>query len=122
VDRSLRQAALVVVRDQRHERSKTGRRLAAPAWRMRDRADVYPRLAVDLRSPFDNDRAERPIRIVKVRQKVSGCVRILDGVRQFMLIGSFRATVTADGSQLIPACYCRHLNGYRNSCQAARLA
>ncbi len=77
-----RQAALVAIKDLQHEKSKSGRKLAALARRMRDRIDDYLRFTVDLRSPFDNNRAEQQIRMVKIRQKVSGCLRTLDGFAQ----------------------------------------
>jgi transposase len=70
-----RQAALVAVKDHQNEESKTSRKLTALARRMRDRSDDYLRFAVDLRSPFDNNTAEQQIRMVKIRQKVSGCLR-----------------------------------------------
>ncbi|MDM4719152.1 IS66 family transposase [Micromonospora sp. WMMA1363] len=92
-----RQAALVAVKDHHHETSKTGRKLAALARRMRDRIDDYLRFSVDLRSPFDSNRAEQQIRMVKIRQKVSGSLRTLDGAQQFALIRSYLATATAHG-------------------------
>ena len=53
-----RQAALVAIKERQHETSKTGRKLAALARRMRDRHGDYLRFATDLRSPFDNNRVE----------------------------------------------------------------
>jgi transposase len=98
-----RQAALVAIKDLQHEKSKTGRKLAALARRMRDRIDDYLRFATDLRSPFDNNRAEQQIRMVKIRQKVSGCLRTLDGAQQFTLIRSYLATATAQGRNALQA-------------------
>lgn len=98
-----RQAALVAIKDLQHEKSKAGRKLAALARRMRDRIDDYLRFSVDLRSPFDNNRAEQQIRMVKIRQKVSGCLRTLDGAQQFTLIRSYLATATAHGHNALQA-------------------
>lgn len=98
-----RQAALVAIKDLQHETSKTGRKLAALARRMHDRIDDYLRFAFDLRSPFDNNRAEQQIRTVKIRQKVSGCLRTLDGAQQFTLIRSYLATATAHGHNALQA-------------------
>lgn len=98
-----RQAALVAIKDLQHEKSKTARKLAALARRMRDRIDDYLRFATDLRSPFDNNRAEQQIRMVKIRQKVSGCLRTLDGAQQFTLIRSYLATATAQGRNALQA-------------------
>lgn len=98
-----RQAALVAVKDHHHETSKTGRKLAALARRMRDRIDDYLRFTIDLRSPFDNNTAEQQIRMVKIRQKVSGSLRTLDGAQQFALIRSYLATATAHGRNIMNA-------------------
>ncbi|MFY1688430.1 IS66 family transposase [Plantactinospora sp. WMMB782] len=96
-----RQAALVAVKDHGQQTSKTGRKLTALGRRMRDRIDDYLRFAVDLRSPFDNNTAERQIRMVKIRQKVSGSLRTLDGAQQFALIRSYLATATAHGRNIM---------------------
>ncbi|RFS40475.1 IS66 family transposase [Micromonospora craniellae] len=98
-----RQAALAAVKDHQHEKSKTGRKLTALGRRMRDRIDDYLRFAVDLRSPFDNNTAEQQIRMVKIRQKVSGSLRTLDGAQQFALIRSYLATATAHGRNIMSA-------------------
>lgn len=98
-----RQAALVAVKDHQAGPSKTARKLAALGRRMRDRIDDYLRFAVDLRSPFDNNAAEQQIRMVKIRQKVSGCLRTLDGAQQFALIRAYLATATAHGHNIMDA-------------------
>lgn len=95
-----RQAALVAVRDHQALPSPTARKLAALARRMRDRVGDYLRFAVDLRSPFDNNTAEQQIRMVKIRQKVSGSLRTLDKAQQFALIRSYLATATAHGRNI----------------------
>ncbi len=67
-------------------------RCRALARRIRDRLDDYLRFADDRRVPFDNNAAEREIRMVKLRQKVSGCLRTLTGAKQFCAIRSYLAT------------------------------
>src|SRR4051794_14116478 len=52
-----------------------GRLHRAPARRIRRRIEDYLRVATDPRTPFDNNPAERDLRMVKIKQKVSGCLR-----------------------------------------------
>ena len=47
----------------------------ALARRVRDRQDDYLRFTTDWRIPSDNNGSERDIRMIKLRQKVSGCMR-----------------------------------------------
>ena len=88
-----RQAALVAIKDHGGQTTKLGKKLAALGRRMRDRMDDYLRFARDPhRFPFDNNAAEREIRMVKLRQKISGCMRTLTGAQQFCAIRSYLAT------------------------------
>jgi transposase len=65
-----------------------GRRHRALARRIRRRIDDYLRFATDSRVPFDNNPAERDIRMVKIKQKVSGCLRTLAGAQDFAAMRS----------------------------------
>jgi hypothetical protein len=55
----------------------------ALACRLLDRQDDYLRFTQDRRIPPDNNGSERDIRMIKLRQKVSGCLRTLTGAKEF---------------------------------------
>jgi transposase len=60
--------------------------------RLLDRQDDYLRFTRDGRIPADNNGSERDIRMIKLRQKVSGCLRTLTGAQQFCAIRSYLST------------------------------
>jgi transposase len=75
----------------------------ALARRMLERHDDHLRFTVDARVPFDNNASEREIRMIKVRQKVSGCLRTLPGAEQFVTIRSYLATAAKHGIAFLHA-------------------
>jgi transposase len=65
--------------------------------RLIDRQDDYLRFTQDWRVPADNNGSERDIRMIKLRQKVSGCLRTLTGTQQFCAIRSYLSTAAKHG-------------------------
>jgi transposase len=100
---SFRHAALVGVKDHSGQRTPVGKKLHALARRILERIDDYLRLAHDLRCPFDNNAAEREVRMVKVRQKISGAMRTLTGAEHFCHLRSYLATATKHGINQLDA-------------------
>jgi transposase len=52
----------------------------------------FLRFATDFRVPFTNNAAEQAVRPVKIRQKISGCLRTLTGAQAFCALRSYLAT------------------------------
>jgi hypothetical protein len=64
---------------------------------LRDRQHDYLRFTSDFRAPPDNNGTERDIRMAKLKQKISGCLRTMTGARQFCAIRSYLSTAAKHG-------------------------
>jgi len=59
----------------------------------------------DFRVPFDNNLAERDVRMVKIKQKVSGAFRTRTGAETFYAVRSYISTVWKHAHNVIDAMY-----------------
>ncbi len=55
----------------------------------------------DINVPFTNNLAEQDIRMIKLRLKISGCFRTLQGAKQFARIRSFLSTTRKQGCNIL---------------------
>lgn len=95
--RLFRAAAQIGVTGTARRRTTLEKKHNALAHRLLDRQADYLRFLTDPRIPPDNNGSERDIRMIKLRQKVSGCMRTVTGAQQFCALRSYLATAAKQG-------------------------
>ena len=87
---------LPVTTEKKRERKKKGKILA-----LVERLDNYKASVClfihNFMVPFDNNQAERDLRMIKVKTKVSGCFRSEEGARDYLKIMSYIGTAHKQG-------------------------
>ena len=80
------------------KRGKIAKSDAHNLWeRLKEYEDAVLLFAIDPNVPFTNNRAERDLRMSKVKQKVSGCFRVEKYAHAYCRISSYLQTMANNG-------------------------
>lgn len=102
-----------IVRQGRREHPRRqpgqGRTRQCKAANLLDRMEDYDlcvlAFLIDPKVPFTNNQSEQDIRMIKVKQKISGCFRSLPGAQIFGQMPSYLSTCRKQGHNLRDACH-----------------
>ena len=92
---------------QSREKPKRGRIPKSKSMRLLDvfalRKEQVLLFVNDKEVPFDNNLAERDLRMVKLKQKISGCFRSANGAKVFCRMRSYISSVRKQGHHILNA-------------------